>query len=216
VDDIFFSKYVSGTNLPGWLVNEVLSPEDYQSMEKAFFEPLFKKLESGFPVISLREAFRTARRDDTVSPSYAGNAIRINGISIGGLAMPFTHPQSGKPSVVFNCDRVRDKLMTSYSIYGAEKTVILAENMILTVYLHEYYHIKRQNFYRLVTVPELRKFESECWEYTCRELFEPLEKIDRLILLPASLDTAMYRAYKDGGRTTNSILWSMYTNGFYK
>ncbi len=53
------------------------------------------------------------------------------------------------------------------------------EDLFLAAYLHEYYHITVQDFWRMDPPHDLTEvvaFEKDCWAYTCKVILLPLQK----------------------------------------
>lgn len=177
-------------------------------MFQQVFNPLRQQITTSYPIASLRQKFTEAVQDPTVTLSLAQKNSNVGGHGIGTdtpLAFSGPRPNVFQPAVIIVFENFVDRIKYANSTKSQKEYVEYMEDLLLSVYLHEYYHIKKQNFWRLTNSnAEVVSFEADCWAYTVREILIPMQQGGRGKLLPGTFEETVLLKYKEiKGDTTN-------------
>lgn len=199
VSEAFVEKY--GT--PKWLTFKSIDGVAAEGMLRNVIIPMREKLKTGYPILELRRSFSELIDDKQVYfefyPKFSTSGGPI-AISAKGRNNP------GQPTIVLFLENFRERMIRAYNAYPPDQAEMCIEDLLLGVYLHEYFHIKKQGFYggNVRNLEEMVDHESECWAYTCRDILQIMKQNNRGLLVPGSMDEGVYGVYSRlGGNTTD-------------
>ncbi|MDO8594443.1 MAG: hypothetical protein Q7R93_02930 [bacterium] len=204
-----------------WFTNEFIIGDDLMSqMIAEVFVPLRNRISSAYPIPELQDRFSAALEDPMMTFSLASRKSDIHGKGFKGegpLAFSGPRPDGTAPAAIFIAENFRRRIILAYGTWSNAEAEKYLEDLFLAVYLHEYYHIQKQNVWRLsLSNSEIVESEKDCWAYTCRDILIPMQKGGRGKLIPGTQEHTILSVYREVNGDTNSAVWDSWIRTLYE
>lgn len=203
----FTNAFIIGNDLMPQMIGEV-------------FVPLRNRISSSYPIPELRDRFNAALQDPMMTFSLASRKSDVHGKGLKGegpLAFSGPSPSGDVPAAIFIAENFRRRIILAYGAFSNQEAERYLEDLFLAVYLHEYYHIKKQNLWRLsLSNSEIVDSEKDCWAYTCKDILIPMQNGGRGKLIPGTQEHAILSVYLQVGGDTDSAVWNSLMRKLYE
>ncbi|MDB5244550.1 MAG: hypothetical protein JWN18_420 [Parcubacteria group bacterium] len=183
-----------------------------QTLIQQVLNPLRQHIVASYPISDLKVKFVDALGDSAVTLAVAQRYSVVGGHGIGGdtpLAFSGPRPDGAGPAVIIVFENFVERMQYGVKFAKSQKEYEeYLEDLLIGVYLHEYYHIKKQGFWKLNnTRAEMIAFEADCWKYTVEEILLPMQRGGRGKLLPGTFDDTVLALYTELKGKTSDPRW---------
>jgi len=209
--DAFLGQYLDPVKgFPSWITDPELTDASSKLMMTQFINPMMDEVLNRYPIASLRSKLRQAFSDPAVKRVF---------LFIGNLeAWPNGRPPLAmadadqydpqKPAIQLVAQGFRSEACQLVGAFDAAQAKQSFEDALVMVYLHEYYHVTKQELWKKKQRSHAEHIASEadCWVYTCGLIAE-MEKYGRGHFPADTPESQIIKFYHEHNRDTSGSDW---------